>query len=449
MKLKISLIAFATIFVLAAFRISNARVQSTGCNSCDTLTGLEKVVCLAEEFKSSLTASQISTLQQAHTLANAKKWSNLPVGIATRLGLRFGDLSADQLAKAKAVLEAAYSADPKEGYNEMVQLWAADQYLAENGGGNSYGAGQYFIAFLGEPSLTGSWELQAGGHHLASANSYSNGQFAGATPSFRGVEPFAAFQSGGNTYQPMIEERDSLAAMLNSLTASELATAKLSTTFNDILLGPNKDWQFPTTKLGIKCSQLTTAQKTKVLAAIRTYVNDIDETDAAAYMALYASQLDDTYIAYANNTGLSLQNDYVRIDGPRVWIEYSVQNGIILTPKHPHSVWRDHQTDYGGLGLVGASDIAKFEGKFEIYPNPASSSTAVAIELAQGATVSVTIADMAGKIQSNGFKYKVGQGSYNFPLQLSDLANGQYNCILEVEMADGAVQKASKLITKI
>ena len=43
------------------------------------------------------------------------------------------------------------------------------------------------------------------------------------------------------------------------------------------------------------------------------------------------------------------QGDYVRIDGPGVRIEYNSQGGVIIknTP-HPHSVWRDHTTDYGG-----------------------------------------------------------------------------------------------------
>lgn len=123
---------------------------------------------------------------------------------------------------------------------------------------------------------------------------------------------FAAFTIDGNTYQPMAQERDSLAAILAIFSTAELAAAKLSTTFNDIVLGPNKDWQFPTTKSGIKCSQLSSAQKNRVLAAIRTYVKDIDDENAAKFMALYTAQIDDTYIAYANTSGLSQQKDYIR-----------------------------------------------------------------------------------------------------------------------------------------
>ncbi|QDK77523.1 DUF3500 domain-containing protein [Spirosoma sp. KCTC 42546] len=36
-------------------------------------------------------------------------------------------------------------------------------------------------------------------------------------------------------------------------------------------------------------------------------------------------------------------------DSPNVWIEFPYQGGVIIknTP-HPHSVWRDHTTYYGG-----------------------------------------------------------------------------------------------------
>jgi len=52
-----------------------------------------------------------------------------------------------------------------------------------------------------------------------------------------------------------------MAAMLASLTTAQLASAKLSTTFSDVLLGPNQDGKFPTTKLGVAVSTLTTARK--------------------------------------------------------------------------------------------------------------------------------------------------------------------------------------------
>lgn len=447
--MKIFLFILSSMLAFWGFKINEKSAQT--CNTCDSLTGVEKVVCLADAFKATLTASQITTLEPARTLTNAAKWSNLPVGMGGRLGLRFADLNATQLAAAKAVIQAATGTTANEGYQEMVGLWAADQYLAENGGGSGYGEGLYYIAFLGGASLTGTWELQAGGHHIALANTYSAGVLSGATPSFRGIEPFAAFSQDGNTYQPLVQERDSLAAMLTALSSTELTAAKLSGTFNDLVLGPNKDWQFPTTKSGIKVSALSTAKKALVLAAIKTYVKDIDDENAAAIIALYTAGLDDTYVAFSGNTSLLNQNDYVRIDGPRVWIEYSTQNGIILNPKHPHSVWRDHISDYGGLGnpASGTSSVHTFQGRFEIAPNPASALAQVTVEMPTAGTVSLKLFDLMGKQLPFSSKINASAGLHQVSLDIHDLPAGAYNCILEVKGQNAATEFATRPLIKI
>ena len=129
----------------------------------------------------------------------------------------------------------------------------------------------------------------------------------------------------------------------------ELAKAKLSESFRDVLLGPNKDGDFPETKEGIKVSELSAKQKKLVLAAMRPWVADADDATAKKLMKTYTKELDQTYISYSGGTGLDTQGDYVRIDGPSVWIEFVCQNGVVYQGKvHYHTVYRDHDTDYGG-----------------------------------------------------------------------------------------------------
>jgi hypothetical protein len=319
---------------------------------CSTATGLAKVVCLAETFKATLTAAQLATVQLTYTKADAVKWSNLPQALTQtkRVGINFGALSTTQLAAAKALLTAVLAQNvTNEGYDEMEGNLAADDYLAANGGGTTYGAGNYYLAFLGTPSTTGLWELQFGGHHYTFANTYNGGKITGVTPSFRAVEPMAAVTVGSRTYQPVEQERQAFADLLAGLSSTEQATAKLSTTFTDILLGPGVDGQFPTTKQGLKVGNLSTAAKTLVLNAIKLYTNDLDSETAATVLATYTADLDNTYVAYSGTGTMSTQNDYIRLDGPHIWIEYSTQGGIVIrnTP-HPHSVWRDRTGDYGG-----------------------------------------------------------------------------------------------------
>ena len=323
---------------------------ATANTSCATATGVAKVVCLTEAFKATLTSSQLAATQLAYSKANAQKWSNLPAGLSARIGIRLDALNATQLAAFRDLMVAVLAVNVKEeGYDEMLGNLVADDYLATIGGGSDYGAGNFYLSILGTPSTTGLWEILFTGHHYTQPYTFNGGQFTGVTPAFRGVEPAAAVTANSRTYQPIEQERVAFAAILTGLSSTEQATAKLSSTFSDLVLGPGKDGQFPTTKVGLQVGTLSAANQALVLNAIKLYVNDLDATTAATVLAKYTAELANTYIAYSGTTAVASQNDYIRIDGPSVWIEFSYQGGVIIknTP-HPHSVWRDHTTDYGG-----------------------------------------------------------------------------------------------------
>ena len=318
--------------------------------SCSSTSGIAKVVCLAEAFKSTLSSSQVSTMQLTYNQTNTRKWSNLPAGMSARVGIDLGALNDTQLAAFRdlmvAVLEVGTS---NEGYDEMLGNLVADDYLTTIGGGSDYGAGNYYLSFLGTPSTSGLWEILFTGHHYTQPYTFNAGQLTGVTPAFRGVEPASAITAGSTTYQPFEQERQVFATMLGGLSATEQASSKLSATYSDLLLGPGQDGKFPATKSGLKVGSLTSDKQALVLNAIKLYVNDLDATSASSILAKYTSELADTYVAYSGTTAVSTKNDYVRIDGPSVWIEFSYQGGVIIrdTP-HPHSVWRDHSSDYGG-----------------------------------------------------------------------------------------------------
>ena len=320
---------------------------ATTATNCTGVTGLARVVCLAEAFKATLTNTQLAAAQLAYTKTDAVKWSNFPQGATTprRVGVMLGSLNATQLAAFRALMTAVLvDGVPNEGYDELEGVRAADDYLATTGGNTSlFGNGNYFLAFLGTPSTTGLWELQYGGHHYAFANTYNGGALTGVTPSFRGVEPVTAVTQNGKTYQPLEQERQAFASMIAGLGTTEQTTARLSTSFSDVLLGPGKDGQFPTAKQGLRVGNLSATQKALVLNAIKLYVNDLDTETAVTVLAKYTADIDNVYIAYAGSGTFSTQGDYVRIDGPAVWIEYSAQGAA-----HPHSVWRDRTSDYGG-----------------------------------------------------------------------------------------------------
>ena len=260
--------------------------------SCANATGLARIVCLAQAFEATLSATQLTTVQLPYSLANAQKWSNLPAGLSARYGASLASLNTTQLAALRDLMLAVLSLNTaNEGYDEMLGNLVADNFLEVNGGGTAYGAGNFYVSILGTPSTTGQWELLFTGHHYTQPYTFNAGQITGMTPAFRGVEPTAPVSNtaNGRTYQPMEQERIAFASMLTGLSSSEQATAKLSATFTDLVLAPGKDWQFPTTKQGLRVGTLSVANQALVLNAI-----------------------------------------------------------IIKTTPHPHSVWRDRTTDYGG-----------------------------------------------------------------------------------------------------
>ena len=147
----------------------------------------------------------------------------------------------------------------------------------------------------------------------------------------------------------MKDEAAALFGAVRSLSASQRAKAKLGETFDDVLVGPQKDGQFPVRR-GITLSSLSAAQQTIVTKAIRAYVGDMPTAQANARMSLYKSQYSRTRLAWSKSMDPQTVGAYVRIHGPRVWIEICVQNPVVLIrrplplhrARHRDGLWRWH-----------------------------------------------------------------------------------------------------------
>jgi hypothetical protein len=410
------------------------------------------VVNAANAFLATLTTAQQATVVPTYNATNVKKWSNLPCGLGCREGLQLSTLTAAQKTAALAVVQAATGTVAGDGFNETEQIRAADDNLGAVAGGG-YSSGIYFIAFVGTPSLTGTWQLQYGGHHLATNITYGNGQVKGATPYFEGVEPLtftttnANVLPAGTVCAPLSNEAAGMLAMLNGLTAAQKTTARLTQTFSDVVLGPNQDGNFPATKVGVAVSTLTAAQQALVVEAMRPWVQDADDATAASLMTTYTNQLAGTYIAYSGTGNLTSNADYVRIDGPNVWIEFVCQSGVVYnTQIHYHSVWRDHARDYGGnfygsyTTVLGAKAATAAEA-FSVYPNPVAPGANLQVQLASPATnATYTLRNALGQaVLTNTFR-----GS-SVQVPIANMAAGMY--LLSVK-ADGAATVTQRVTVK-
>jgi hypothetical protein len=326
------------------------------------------VVDASEAFLATLSEEQRATAQIELTPRLAIRWTNFPGGSNVRNGVFFRDLRPGQV---EAALKVAQIALGEEGFSRYQEVRAADDAFAKGrggrgpggpdqkkadgdpakkkaggvakkkggGGGMNFGAMNYMIAFLGKPSKTAPWILQLGGHHLA-INIYYKGTTGGATPYHVAAQPTVWKDDQGKTHEPLAPMRESLHGLLNSLTPEQSKQAKLEARFNDVYVGPQKDGKFPAKSEGVPVSELSDASKDFVKKAIAAWTGDSPQ--GAEYRKLYEAELDKVKVSYSGSTNLSDRGDYVRIDGPRVWIEFATQGS-----DHVHTIWRDRLTDYG------------------------------------------------------------------------------------------------------
>ncbi len=321
-----------------------------------------------EAFLATLSEKQRAIAQVDLTPRLAVRWTNFPGGSDVRNGVFFRDLKPEQV---EAALKVARVALGEEGFARYQEVRAADDAFAKGGrggrgpggpdqkkkadfdpakkagftkkkgggGGMNFGAMNYMIAFLGKPSKTTPWILQLGGHHLA-INIYYKGTSGAATPYHVAAQPTVWKDEQGKRHEPLAPMREALYGLLNSLTPEQSKQAKLEARFNDVYVGPGKDGRFPTRSEGVPVSELSETSKDFVKKAIAAWTGDSPQ--GAEYRKLYEADLDKVKVAYSGSTDLSDHGDYVRIDGPRVWIEFATQGR-----DHVHTIWRDRLTDYG------------------------------------------------------------------------------------------------------
>ena len=325
--------------------------------------GSAEVAAAIAKLRPLLSKSQLAVFERPFDYANATHWSNLPVGLVPRTTLRLGDLDETQAAAARRVFVAALSACGLELLDEVRR---ADDFLVPfDKRPIGWGAGNYYMAVLGTPSAKSPWMLQIGGHHLA-YNFTFNGHQPGATPLFFGSEPIR-FETQGVTHEPLSAQSQAMSQLAAAIAARP--EAKLSGTFTDVVKGvfmagpPGPDFKggtdsnFPQTyptgdaDRGIKVGALSPEQRRLVRDALESYATLPGNAISAALLQAYESSaaLDATFVGFSGSPDFSTKGSYVRIDGPRVWMEFVVQPAVAKPEDlHYHALWRDKQSDYGG-----------------------------------------------------------------------------------------------------
>jgi hypothetical protein len=352
-------------------RVEPAKVSDT--------TG--KTVAAANAFLATLDTAGRAKVSLPFDSEHKTRWSNFPVGMCPRNGVRWGDLSAAQREAGLKLLATALS---KQGLQKVKEIMEGDEVLkaTDSGGagprggppdggpprGGPSGAGppnglpgcppvsgmgspgfgrdNYYLTLLGTPSLTEPWMIQFGGHHLA-INLTIVGKSNVMTPSLPAAQP-AVYKLNGETVRPLGRENDKAFALVNSLDAAQRKQAILNYQVSDLVLGPGEDGKTIQPE-GIKAPALNAAQAEMLLDLAREWVGILNDEAAAARMDEIKANLPETWFAWSGATTQG-STSYFRIQGPTLLIEYSPQRsrgGSGLDPTHIHTIYRDPTNDYG------------------------------------------------------------------------------------------------------
>ena len=327
-----------------------------------------KTVAAARAFLATLDAAGRAQVSVPFDDEHKTRWSNFPVGMVPRNGVRWGDLSAAQRQAALKLLATALS---RQGLQKVQEIMEGDEVLRATdsgvpmgvppvgvppGGGRpggpaagmgspNFGRDNYYLAFLGTPSLAEPWLIQFGGHHLA-INVTVVGKSNVLTPSLPAAQP-AIYKLNGETVRPLGREIDKGFALVNSLDAAQQKQAVLNYQVGDLVLGPGQDGKTIQPE-GIKAGSLNAAQRQMLLDLAGEWVGILNDEAAASKMAEIKANLPETWFAWSGPTTQG-SAAYFRIQGPTLLIEYSPQRkrGGGLDPTHIHTIYRDPTNDYG------------------------------------------------------------------------------------------------------
>ena len=174
------------------------------------------IVALAtvmKSFRASLSDGLLADASFPLGHKESYSWTNTPPSMGgNRGGIRFGELSADQLALFYEVLNAFLSDD---GYTKVSLITKDVETHLSKIRPDFWDPNAYHIALFGNPETDGSWGFQLDGHHLA-LNFLVHGGAVSIVPAFVGSEPATI-----NGTEVLQDERGNAFALLNSLDESQ------------------------------------------------------------------------------------------------------------------------------------------------------------------------------------------------------------------------------------
>lgn len=311
------------------------------------------------DFLATLPSDQQSQVLIAMEDSARTAWTNLPLGLAARAGLRYGDLSEESKIAFHKVLSSLFSS---QGYLKTFAIMQVDDILHElfeiqfqQGKVPersmefirklNWDYGNYFVAIAGNPKTEDVWGLKFEGHHL-SINITAAGDLITMTPLFMGSDPAIVEATQYAGLRPLSKEEDYGFWLINALDESQKAKATLSEKVpGDIITSPDRPQWLEEFK-GIKGSELNDGQQKILHYLIEEYIGNLDHKKAEEYLEkLHARGMDSVYFAWIGSYE-PMKAHYYIIHSPDFLIEYD-NVGFLDNANHIHSIFRERGNDFG------------------------------------------------------------------------------------------------------
>ena len=310
---------------LKTFDTPTVEAENTeGIAEISTKPSIIALATVMKSFRASLSSKLLTEASFPLGHKESYRWSNFPPNDDDRGGIRFGQLSTEQLTRFHEVLRAFLSDD---GYTKVSLITKDVETYLNKIRPNFWDPNHYHIALFGNPETDGSWGFQLDGHHLA-LNFLVHGDEISIVPAFIGSEPATI-----NGTEVLKDERGNAFALMNSLDENQREKA-LQTGRRELQVGPgrsedpflNYDYS-DFVGVGLKASEMNDVQKENLRNLIKTYVYNLETEFADIWMADVEAGLDNTYFVWIGGTTTD-DPIYYRVFNPAVWIEFNNEGGV-------------------------------------------------------------------------------------------------------------------------
>jgi hypothetical protein len=275
-------------------------------------------------------------------------WHYVPNEQFPRKGVQIKEMSDAQRALAWDLLKTGLSARGFTTARSIMELENILKSVEAPNGRFARDHEAYQFSIFGTPGDSKGWGWRFEGHHVSVRFDVVSGMATSSTPSFFGANPAEVRVdvpgAAPRGTRVLGSEEDAARALLDSLEASQKATAIVNVAVPNEMLTSNALKADPQSPLGLKASAMTKAQKDKLMALIDVYAGYMTADVAAERLEkLRKAGLDNIAFAWAGETERGKKH-YYRLQGPTFLIEYdNAQND----GNHIHSVWRDFNGDFG------------------------------------------------------------------------------------------------------